>query len=717
MYVLREYKDLTGSRVCDICKEESERRPINRTRILLIFICLMLASCASQPQLDSPETPPLVLKEGWQLRWGDSPVDKEGIPVWTYSDLDNPDWEAVSSILHQRPPDKQQFHWLRIRLPQTDWREPVLFLPSVFLSVQIFLEDRALYTFGSFQASHSNRFSPFIPHRVLLPLDCYGKFMYLRMFSNVPDINGIEGLVYLGARESLLPWLIKKDMGTFLVSVFCIIVGLFALATCLDPSLKRPYAALSFGFFSLFIGLAFLSRIGPLLSLAHAPALWYFTLFTSFFLFPAALVAFVDVVIGPGYKLYLRRLWQAHLILFIPALILDVTGNFYIPQLAGFLRFLWALDTISVLAAAVFAAGKGKREARIMLLGLGSFSALALHDMFGAPLGIWLMPAGTFVFIISLGVILFHRFTENSRRLQLYSQELEEKSQKLEDAKQELEDYSRTLESKVEERTSQVREKHAQLVQSSKMAALGSLVAGVAHEINTPVGAINSMHNTLMRAIDKLKTQLGSSLSEEEEEKTGMKRSLLAVDEANQVISSGTERVIEIVKRLRSIARLDEAELKDANINEGLEDTLTMIHHEIKHNLTIHKDFGELPLISCYPGRLNQVFLNLLINARQAIKGEGEIFISTRKQDQTISIEIRDTGTGISPEDLVKIFDPGFTTKGVGVGTGLGLSICYQIIQDHRGEIKAESELGKGTTFTVTLPMDLEKKLEKPGPS
>ncbi len=692
------------------------RLPVKRTITLWILLCLGLAGCSVHTSQSNSERPPIPLKEGWQLRWGDSPVDTEGVPVWTYVDPDNPDWEPVSSPAYRRPPDNQHFHWLRIRLPQAKWPESVLYLPSVFLNVQIFFEDRLLYSFGPFQPSFSNRFSPFIPHRVQLPSECYGKFLYLRMFSDVPYINGIEGDVYLAAQESLLPWLIKKDMGTFLVSVFCIILGLFALATCFDRSQKRPFAALSFGFFSVFIGLGFLSRIQSLLWLAHAPAFWYFALFTSFFLFPAALVAFAEVVIGPGYKLYLRRLWQAHIILFLPALVLDLTGILYIPQIAGFLRFIWALDTVSVLTAAMFAALRGKLEARIMLWGIGSFSVLALHDMFGAPLGIWLMPAGTFVFIISLGVILFQRFTKNSRRLQLYSRELEEKSQRLEEAKLELEDYSRTLESKVEERTQQVREKHAQLVQSSKMAALGSLVAGVAHEINTPVGAINSMHNTLKRAINKLKSQLSSSLSEAEEDHRGIKRSLQAVDEANQVISSGTERVIEIVKRLRSFARLDEAELKDADINEGLEDTLTMIHHEIKHNISVHKDFGELPKISCYPGRLNQVFLNLLINARQAIKSEGMIFICTRKKDQAISVKIRDTGTGISPDNLKKIFDPGFTTKGVGVGTGLGLSICYQIIQEHRGEIKVESELGKGTTFTLLLPVDLEKRLEKDEP-
>jgi signal transduction histidine kinase len=125
----------------------------------------------------------------------------------------------------------------------------------------------------------------------------------------------------------------------------------------------------------------------------------------------------------------------------------------------------------------------------------------------------------------------------------------------------------------------------------------------------------------------------------------------------------------------------------------------------------VHKNYGDIPRISCYPGRLNQVFLNLLINAKQAIRGKGEIFITTYARDGRVFVEIKDSGVGIPKEKLGRIFDPGYTTKGVGVGTGLGLSICYQIIEGHRGEIKVESEPGQGTTFTVILPMDLEKRL------
>ncbi|MBP1625263.1 MAG: hypothetical protein H6Q07_3285, partial [Acidobacteria bacterium] len=179
------------------------------------------------------------------------------------------------------------------------------------------------------------------------------------------------------------------------------------------------------------------------------------------------------------------------------------------------------------------------------------------------------------------------------------------------------------------------------------------------------------------------------------------------IEDGNQVIASGTTRVIDIVRRLRSFARLDEAELKRADIHEGLEDTLVILNHELKHTITVRKHYGDVPPFACFPGRLNQVFLNILINARQAIKGPGEISITTYREGNRAFIEIADNGAGIAPDHLSRIFDPGFTTKGVGVGTGLGLSICYQIVRDHDGEIKVSSEIGKGTRFTIILPMNL----------
>jgi signal transduction histidine kinase len=264
------------------------------------------------------------------------------------------------------------------------------------------------------------------------------------------------------------------------------------------------------------------------------------------------------------------------------------------------------------------------------------------------------------------------------------------------------------------ERSNQnLKDAQAQLVQSEKMAALGSLVAGIAHEINTPIGAVSSMHDTLFRTLERLKSIIESQFRKKYEQLPRLKSTFKIIDDSNKVVRSGTKRVINLVRRLKSFARLDEAELKTADIHEGLEDTLILIHHEIKHNITVLKNFGNVPPISCFPGQLNQVFLNLFINSKQAIKGKGTISITTFVKNNKAHIVIKDDGVGIPKDQLKKIFDPGFTTKGRGVGAGLGLSICYQIIQDHRGEIKAESVLGKGATFTIVLPMNLDDILER----
>jgi PAS domain S-box-containing protein len=260
----------------------------------------------------------------------------------------------------------------------------------------------------------------------------------------------------------------------------------------------------------------------------------------------------------------------------------------------------------------------------------------------------------------------------------------------------------------LEEVNKNLRDTQSQLVQSEKMASLGTLVAGVAHEINTPIGAVSSMQDTLFRTLEKLKGMIESRFPEGCADLPDIEATLKVIDDANRVIKPGTERVINIVRRLRSFARLDEAEVKTVDIHEGLEDTLVLIYHELKHNISIVKNYGDIPQIACYPGQLNQVFLNILINAKQAIRGKGKITITTSVREGKVHIAIQDSGIGIAKEDLIKVFDPGFTTKGVGVGTGLGLSICYQIIQGHRGEIKAESKPGKGSTFTIILPTNLD---------
>jgi len=251
------------------------------------------------------------------------------------------------------------------------------------------------------------------------------------------------------------------------------------------------------------------------------------------------------------------------------------------------------------------------------------------------------------------------------------------------------------------------------LRQSEKMASLGMLVAGVAHEINTPLGAVTSMHDTLIRGVNKMKAFVASSSASKTTTEDNVQKTIDIIDDANEVINSGNARIKQIVKQLKSFARLDEAELQSVDVNECIEETIRLFEHELKDKIILKKNFSDLPEIVCYPAKLNQVFLNLLVNANQAIDGKGEISIDTFTEDENICITITDNGKGIPKKSFDKIFDPGFTAKGVGVGTGLGLSISYRIIQEHKGDISVESKEGEGSIFKITLPTDLISKLKE----
>ncbi len=242
----------------------------------------------------------------------------------------------------------------------------------------------------------------------------------------------------------------------------------------------------------------------------------------------------------------------------------------------------------------------------------------------------------------------------------------------------------------------------SQSIQSEKMAALGLLVAGVAHEINTPMGAIHSNNDILNRAVAKIRKAVGPSGGNKE-----VLRVLDIIEEVCRNNEIATDRIMKIVRSLKNFARLDEAERKTVNIHEGLESTLTLLRHQLKNRIRIDKQFGDVPEIECFPNQLNQVFMNILVNSAQAIQDRGTITIKTRREGGSVQIVFSDTGPGIPRENFSKIFDPGFTTKGVGVGTGLGLSICYKIVQDHHGRIEVESS-NTGSTFTITLPLRSE---------
>jgi signal transduction histidine kinase len=291
--------------------------------------------------------------------------------------------------------------------------------------------------------------------------------------------------------------------------------------------------------------------------------------------------------------------------------------------------------------------------------------------------------------------------------------DVEERRQELAEAHDRLKQLNETLEDRVRSRTSELeqanrelRETQAQLVQSSKMASLGMLAAGIAHEINTPLGTIQSNTDVERRAIGNIRDVLqDAAVAKKLRDDSRLNRAFVIFDQVNQVTLEAARRVTKVVQSLSNFARLDQAELELVDLHEGLDSTLTLINHLLKDRIEVVKIYGELPKVRCYASQINQVFANLLTNAAQAIKGTGTITITTRQDGPYAMIEVADSGHGIKPEHLERIFDPGFTTKGVGVGVALGLSTTYRIVENHRGSIDVQSEPNKGATFTIRLPI------------
>lgn len=306
--------------------------------------------------------------------------------------------------------------------------------------------------------------------------------------------------------------------------------------------------------------------------------------------------------------------------------------------------------------------------------------------------------------------------------------------------RKQAEEATRLAYEKLEEANKELKEMQSQMVQSEKLASIGQLAAGVAHEMNTPVGFVASNFQTLEDYIKKIQSLLEMDAELIGRIKTGQKTELLkkvdAISKSRDDMKmdfilediqglfddsrEGLDRVTNIIQHLRDFSRIDQpGSLDEYNLNDGIEATFVVAKNEIKYDADIKTEFSELPPIFCNSGQVNQVFLNILVNASQAIKSQerddkGTITIRTYATDEEVVCEISDDGCGIAPDSLSKVFDPFFTTKPVGKGTGLGLSVSYDIIVNkHNGELLVDSTVGEGSKFTIKLPISKKNQNDK----
>jgi len=333
-------------------------------------------------------------------------------------------------------------------------------------------------------------------------------------------------------------------------------------------------------------------------------------------------------------------------------------------------------------------------------------------------------------FIFTVGLIIFVLNYKNlnlQAKVRIEETRTSEVEKKIRERTRELYLLTEEMKTEIENRKlieKNLREAQEQLLQSEKMASLGQLSAGIAHEINNPIGYINSnlktirgYGNTLVKALEQREDRgvLGKEMKSDQFSQEGDAKEKELKDEISFISKDifeaidesvlGIERIKKIINDLKTFSHAADDSFSDFDLNESIERSLNIVWNELKYKADVKKELGDIPKIQGYANQIEQVIMNMLINASHAIDGHGVITVRTYMKDDSVITEISDTGTGIPEEILAKIFDPFFTTKEVGKGTGLGLSVSYNIIQKHMGMIEVDSEVGKGTTFRIKLPV------------
>lgn len=685
--------------------------------MMVLAVCVTTQSAAQSGNKVLDFTTPFEITE-WEYRWGDSPFSAEGVPEWTRSP-DDEEWSMANRLVNPQG-EAQDYLWLRSPLPDPLPEGNMIALRFIWMNAEIYVDDTRIYRSGTMEYSYANRFNSYAFHVVEVPEGSAGKMLYIRVVSGFSDVIGIKpNKVYIGEETSLLRFMLRQNVFNFAIGVVIVNIGLVAFLLLLigkrDNENRR--ILFYFGLSAVCYGVNYVSSHVLAFVLTQNAALLYF-LSSVFFLFPVGLLGLFEWIIGKGKWSLIKWLRYVHIAVWACALLLDITG---VTPYFTWSPLVFGLLSVSMLAMIVFAvpairgSDPGARLFGIAMIitSIPGFFDTILLGVLGRTDLPELSPGGILFFTVILAILLDIRFSRNSIQLRKAHKQLEDYSHSLEDRVHNRTEELSHKNSELQTMLDEMREMQEQLIQSEKMASLGQLTAGIAHEIKNPLNFVNNFATLSIELADELNEAVANG------EDVELILEDLKMNAAN--ITKHGQRADRIVRSMMEHARGGKREVQSVVLNDLVEEYVNLAFHGMRAqkeaiNVSMIRNYddeiGELYVV---PQEIGRVIINLCGNAFDAMREKltvvsdsylPKLQVTTKSNGRFAEVFIRDNGCGVADGEKEKIFEPFFTTKPSGAGTGLGLSISYDIVvAGHKGEFEVAHTSEEGTEFVFRLPL------------
>ena len=639
------------------------------TFLLTVLSSLQFHIAPSQAK--SPVTtnlPPIEITQGWQYHWGDSPVDETGVPIWTEEEISSPGWQSFQFPKKLKKPSGEKIVWLRVPLPEGQWKSPALYLGAVPYILEAYLENKFIYRQLSSTSAGKINFEDYQWPIVPLERGFQGKTLLFRVYAgkNSSIYVGLFDRVTVGSQSTLIKRLFRQESDALLGIGFTFL-GLTAILVAFKRQEAKAYPY--FGLFSIFTGLYTVSNSDLITLFFNNLVILQYVQYMSLYLIPVTACIFFEDLFGVGYKSIIRRLWQIHLAYAVLALILVSAKIIFWSNTVFWGQVLLLLSSIILVVTAIKIARAGNSDAKLFMTGFIILTFAAINDILIYQLETvnWyqkLYPWGMLIFNLILGFIVESRFAETRKLLQAYAIELETKNAALQKMDQLKDEF----------------------------------LANTSHELKTPLNGIIGIAESL---IDGATGKLS--------QKTLFNLSL--------IVSSG-RRLTSLVNDLLDFSQLKhkkiDLKIKPIGMREITDVVLTLSRPLIgsKNLNLINKIDSNIPSVDADENRLQQILYNLVGNAIKFTES-GIVEVSAAVVNKELEITVADTGIGIRVDKLDRIFESfeqadGSISREYG-GAGLGLTVTKELVQLHGGNIRVESIPGIGSRFTFTLPISTGK--------